>query len=178
MQLRGAALIEDKGQDTRPSVSRSTVDGSTVSSAPHPFPARPATALPGSDTRQAPQLRASSTVIGYEGSELISICRHTERDTTRAGTPALLVLEVSGDIDLDTAPTLQAALTSAIERHRYVCCDLAGVGFFGAAGANTILSAWRHADETGCAFTVRGIHGTTKWVLQIAGLDGVVVSGT
>jgi anti-anti-sigma factor len=111
-------------------------------------------------------------VAGPDGTELIKVGRHTEAGDDHAR----LVLDVSGDIDADTAPVLHAALSAAIDRHRHVCCDLTGVDFLGAAGANTIIAALRHADETDCAFTVRGVHGLAARVFRITGLDALIPS--
>jgi anti-anti-sigma factor len=115
-------------------------------------------------------------VTGSDGTELIKISRH--REPAPAGDRALLVVDVSGDVDLDTAPLLNAALIGAVTENRQVCCDLTRVTFLSAAGANTIAAALRYAGEAGCAFTVRGVHGITTRVLQITGLDTVLVART
>ena len=151
--------------------TRSAVDGSIVS---FPLPTRQTAGMPGPDiARPAPPLRPSGTVTGYDGSELVTIRLHDEPVRTRAGDQAQLVVDVSGEIDADTAPLLHAALADAIGRRRHVCCDLTGVDFLAAAGANTIMAARRYADETGCAFTVRGVHGIAARVFHITGLDTV-----
>jgi anti-anti-sigma regulatory factor len=57
-----------------------------------------------------------------------------------------------------------------------VCCDLSRTEFLGAAAVNTILAALREADDAGCVFTVRGVHGLGVRVFQITGLDAVLAS--
>jgi anti-anti-sigma factor len=120
------------------------------------------------------------TVTAADGTVLIEISRHTENsaagDPGNATPSPLVVVEVVGDIDVDTASVLHTALTYAIEGNRHVCCDLSRVAFLGAAGVNTVLAALRHADSAGCAFTVRGVHGVSARVFQITGLDALLAS--
>jgi anti-sigma B factor antagonist len=59
-----------------------------------------------------------------------------------------LVLSVAGEVDLDTAPQLQAAIMDAIDRTAGAACivDLTGVSFLGSAGLTALLSTTRHAE--------------------------------
>ena len=125
-------------------------------------------------------LRTSLTVTSFDGTVLLEISRHAENAAAAlldSSSPLpLVVVDVVGDIDLDTAPLLLTALTHAVKGNRHVCCDLSRVGFLGAAGVNTILAALRTADDTGCAFTVRGVHGLSARVFQITGLDTLLAA--
>jgi anti-anti-sigma factor len=101
--------------------------------------------------------------------------------TDPAGVPILTVtLELisgvatviaDGDVDVDTAPLLRAAVIAAVDRHPRVCCDLRGVTFFGAAGSSALAAGHRRAAEAGARLEVRGAHGTTRRVLELTGLD-------
>jgi anti-anti-sigma factor len=132
--------------------------------------------LPSAVPDLRPEPRAFGVVTGADGTELIRICRY--REPASAGDRALLVVDVSGDVDLDTAPLLDAALTGAITENRHVCCDLTRVTFLSAAGARTIMAAMRSADEAGCVFTVRGVHGIATRVFRITGLDTALAART
>lgn len=136
----------------------------------HPPPSRPPTGL-GSGSGDASR-RVSATVAGFDGVPIATITRYQEPpgDDPGAGR-ALAVVAVIGDLDADTAPLLRMALTDAINSRSQVCCELGGTEFFGAAGANTLLTAQRHATAAGCRFTVRGVHGIARWVLAVTGLD-------
>jgi len=135
-----------------------------------------ASVLENSDVRdRGTSLQPTGTVTGVDGTVLVTISRHTE-GRGNLGDAALVVVDVVGDIDLSTAPLLQISLARAIERDRQVCCDLSRVQFLGADAVNTILTAVRIADETGCTFTVRGVHGIGARVFQITGLDSVLAS--
>ena len=157
-------------------VVRSTVPTSRHSSS---APAEPTTADPDTLHRGA-SLPVAATMTGADGTVLVTISRHTEhpvpQPTGSSTQTPLVVVDVVGEIDADTAALLHSALTSAVRRHRRVCCDLSRVAFLGAAGVNTILDVLHTADNTGCVFTVRGVHGISARVFQITGLDAVLAA--
>ena len=148
-------------------------------SRPSSSPTEPATNdLDASDC--APSAQVSSTITADDGTVLATISRRTEHASLelagRPNQPPLVVIDVDGDLDADTAPLLHTALTSAVRRNRHVCCDLNQVAFLSAAGVNTILDTLRHADDAGCVFTVRGVHGISARVFQITGLDALLAA--
>jgi anti-anti-sigma factor len=91
-----------------------------------------------------------------------------------SGASGTLVAAVAGEIDLVTAPLLQAALVDAVDHHREVCCDLSEVTFFGAAGINALVIAHERAARAGSRLLIRGAHGITRRVLQITGLEDLL----
>jgi len=146
----------------------------------NPMPSRPETQL----TRPAPEtsserptplgrpLEVSATVAGFDGAVIGSVTRHREAARSDSAFPHdLLVVSLDGDLDADTGPLLQGALIEALAASPSVCCDLSRVTFFGAAGANTVVAAHLRATATGRQFTVRGVHGITRWVLAVTRLD-------
>jgi anti-anti-sigma factor len=59
---------------------------------------------------------------------------------------APLVVGVSGEIDIASAPKLRAELLGALRRHgTRLALDLGGVTFMDCAGVNVLLAARRHA---------------------------------
>jgi anti-sigma B factor antagonist len=121
-------------------------------------------------------------MTGADGTVLATVSRHTEHPLPEqpgsSERPPLIVIDVAGDIDADTAPLLHTALIHAVRRNRQVCCDLSRVAFLGAAGVNAILAVLPTADDTGCVLTVRGVHGIGTRVFQITGLDAVLAART
>jgi anti-anti-sigma factor len=122
-------------------------------------------------------------VTGFDGTVLVTISRHTEFPNARGGPEGsgdapLVVVDVVGDIDTDTSPMLQTALSHAIRRNPQVCCDLSQVAFLGAAAVNTIFAALADADQNGCVFTVRGVHGFGARVFQVTGLTEFLAART
>ncbi|PRX13937.1 STAS domain-containing protein [Actinoplanes italicus] len=99
---------------------------------------------------------------------------HVRSRHTWIGGFRIAVVQVSGDVDADGVQVLRAALLHALGRDAVVRCDLSGVGFFGAAGANTLAAAGLQAVEAGRRLELCGVHGVTRRVLVIAGLDRVL----
>jgi anti-anti-sigma factor len=135
--------------------------------------------VPDGAAEPSPHLRAgldvTATVAGHDGTVLCRVTRSRERTSTGpVHRHELIVVSVDGDLDADTSPLLHLALTQALDGVQEVCCDLSGVAFFGAAGANTILAAHLHATATGRRFTVRGVQQNTRRVLAVTGLDAVL----
>ena len=128
--------------------------------------------------RQGPHLDrlfadgAAATISDERGATLVTIVRHVEPKVASLDT--LTVFAVDGEIDVDTAPLLQAALMGALDGHDAVCCDLSHVTFFGAAAANTLFAAYRHAAARERTFLVRGAHGMTELVLTAVDPDGLI----
>ncbi|MEV4757054.1 STAS domain-containing protein [Micromonospora sp. NPDC049559] len=101
--------------------------------------------------------------------------RHNEpSDPTALVSADRLVVVVSGDVDLATAPSLRQALESAIDVHPDVCCDLREVTFFSAAGISALVYARQRADRAGSRFHIRGARGITRRILRITGLEMVL----
>ena len=114
----------------------------------------------------------SATVAGFDGVVIGRVTRHREASLTGPALwQELIVVSVTGDLDADTSPLLDIALTQALDANPNVCCDLSRATFFDAAGANTVLAAHLRAAATGRQFTVRGVHGITRLVLSITRLD-------
>jgi anti-anti-sigma factor len=115
------------------------------------------------------------SVAGFDGTVIATICCRIEPPSSPTdGEAPMSVVSVEGDVDLDTAPLLEQALVLAINDRPRTCLDLCRVGFFSAAGVHVLLAANRHATRLGHSLTLRGVHGVTKRVLAIVGLDHVI----
>ncbi|WP_436529677.1 STAS domain-containing protein [Actinoplanes sp. HUAS TT8] len=92
-------------------------------------------------------------------------------------TPESALVCAQGEVDVDTADVLASALEHAIRAYPLVTCDLGGVTFFGAAGANVIAIARDRGDARGHRLELVGVTGAARDVLLIAGL-GTVLRGS
>ena len=115
-------------------------------------------------------LGVAGTVAGPSGATLLSVTLRAEPPEDGAAR-ALFVVAAAGEVDVDTASLLYAALDDAVDRHGVVCCDLSEVGFLDAAGITALMRAYQRAKETGSVLTVRGAHGVAQRVLQICGVE-------
>jgi len=118
-----------------------------------------------------PDGAVSATVLNNDGTVLFAVCHHVAPDTGPGGAAEVAV---TGGVDLDTAPLLHKMLLEAVDGSGRVRCDLAGVDFFGAAGAGALLAAHEHAVDAGSVLTVSGVRGITRTVFDIVGLDRVL----
>ncbi|MER7893232.1 STAS domain-containing protein [Micromonospora sp. NPDC094482] len=85
--------------------------------------------------------------------------------------PDTVIVRVTGDLDLDTCPSLLLSLLAAVGEHPTVCCDLSEVTFCCAAGVSALLTVAHEAEGCGHRFVVRGAHGVTARVLRDTGVD-------
>lgn len=89
----------------------------------------------------------------------------------------LVVLRVSGEVDMLTAPTL----ADHVRRHfdgpaRALVFDLTGVDFLGSAGLAVLAEAATHASEAGVPIRVVATSHAVLRPLQVTGLDGVLAT--
>ena len=85
---------------------------------------------------------------------------------------AAVVLMVSGDIDVTSAPALDSAIRRAVTTTglELVQVDLSEVDFLDSSGISSLLLGRRGADERGVAFRVTGAHGIARQVLELTGV--------
>ena len=84
---------------------------------------------------------------------------------------APLVVAVSGEIDIASAPKLREELLSALRRHgARLALDLRGVTFMDCAGVNVLLAARRHARLDGGWVRVARASRRARNILMLAGL--------
>lgn len=81
------------------------------------------------------------------------------------------VVMARGEIDLDTAPSLERALADALRAYREVVLDLTYVTFMDCAGLNVLVAARRQADLHGRRFAVHGAGCAVARLLEITGMD-------
>lgn len=84
------------------------------------------------------------------------------------------VMAVAGEIDLYTAPRLQAEFTRLLESEPdRVVIDMSGVEFCDSTGMNVLLSALKRLRERGGTLEVAAPRPAVRKILQVTGLDSV-----
>ncbi len=84
------------------------------------------------------------------------------------------ILTVVGEIDLYTAPRLQAEFTRLLETGPdRVVIDMSGVEFCDSTGMNVLLSALKRMRERGGRLEVASPRPAVRKILQVTGLDSV-----
>jgi anti-anti-sigma factor len=95
-------------------------------------------------------------------------------DTTEA--EGRLVVAVRGELDLATAPALEAVLLPALRAGGSVVLDLRPLEFMDSTGVRVIVAAHVAGGESGGALTLvrTDPDGPVGRVLEISGLDGIL----
>jgi anti-sigma B factor antagonist len=84
------------------------------------------------------------------------------------------VVTATGELDLYTAPRLQAALAGLLRGDvDRIVVDLAGVEFCDSTGMNVLLSAMKRIKEQGGSLELAAPRPAVKRILQVTGRDGV-----
>jgi anti-sigma B factor antagonist len=90
----------------------------------------------------------------------------------RRGDAAVVV--PTGELDLATAPALEASLSRAFtEAAPRVVLDLRELEFIDSSGLRTLLTARRRAEEAGSGFSLVAGHAALERTLEIAGVHKV-----
>jgi anti-anti-sigma factor len=88
-----------------------------------------------------------------------------------------VVAEVSGEIDMASAPWLRETLLVAIRRHGpVICVDLRGVTFLDCSGVNVLLATARRAQLDGGRMQVVRPSQAAWRVIKLLGLQGLLRS--
>jgi anti-sigma B factor antagonist len=85
------------------------------------------------------------------------------------------VVVPTGELDLATAPALEAALERAFasEGAGRVVLDLRELEFIDSSGLRTLLTARKHAEDAGSGFSLIAGHRGLDRTLEIAGVHSV-----
>lgn len=86
----------------------------------------------------------------------------------------VIMVMVSGAVDLQTAPQVSDALAQAQQRATAVGLDLRQVEFLGSAGLSALVDAARRSDETGGRLAILATNHAVMRAVQVTGLDEVL----
>lgn len=82
------------------------------------------------------------------------------------------VVEVIGEVDLDTAPQLgEQALSALNDISRHLVVDLSQVGFMDSTGLKVLLATQRRATLADGSFVLVGATRPVRRILELTGLD-------
>jgi anti-sigma B factor antagonist len=105
----------------------------------------------------------SSSNAGFQDGQVVNVTVETQ---DRA-----VLLAVSGDIDMVTAPEFEKAMLASLrDRPARLVVDLGEVSFLGSAGLTALVAAYREAGEH-TSMRVVAENTVTARPLQLTGLD-------
>ncbi|MEA3075230.1 MAG: anti-sigma factor antagonist [Actinomycetota bacterium] len=85
------------------------------------------------------------------------------------------LVQVAGEIDASTAPTLGEALEAAIDQDmRTVVVDAAGITFIDSSGLSVLVAAHKRLKAGGGELVVASASAPVRRLLGISGLDRVL----
>ncbi|MFJ3174320.1 STAS domain-containing protein [Streptomyces roseus] len=87
-----------------------------------------------------------------------------------------VVVRVGGEMDIDRAPMLRAALHAAITQEggpAEIVVDVAALSFCDSAGLNAFISARRTAGEHGRSISLRNPTPQFRRLLKLTGAEGL-----
>jgi anti-anti-sigma factor len=95
---------------------------------------------------------------------------------TTGESPERAVITVDGEVDIESAPQLAAAVYDAFASGRHVVIDLSAVAFLDSSGLNVLLDAWRDADRVGLGLSVVAPPGSpARRILDLTELSDTLV---
>jgi anti-sigma B factor antagonist len=84
------------------------------------------------------------------------------------------VVEVGGEIDVETAPRMRAALAAAVDAGLPVVVDLGAVTFMDSFGFGVLAAAHQQGARAGTPVALRAVSHRIRHLLGLLGLDAVL----
>lgn len=86
-----------------------------------------------------------------------------------------VVLSVSGEIDMQTAPALRAQVDDLDVSHRTLVLDLEGVAFVDSSGLGALLGIKKQQDRGGGRLLLARVSPAVSRIIEITKMDRVFV---
>ena len=84
------------------------------------------------------------------------------------------VVDVGGEVDIETAPRMRAALAAAVDAGLPVVVDLGGVTFMDSFGFGVLAAAHQRGARAGTPVLLRAVSHRIRHLLDLLGLDAVM----
>jgi anti-sigma B factor antagonist len=84
------------------------------------------------------------------------------------------VVDVAGEVDVDTAPRMRAALDAAVGAGLPVVVDLGSVTFMDSFGFGVLAAAHQRGASAGTPVLLRAVSHRIRHLLGLLGLDAVL----
>ncbi len=84
------------------------------------------------------------------------------------------VVDVGGEVDVETAPRMRAALAAAVDAGLPVVVDLGGVTFMDSFGFGVLAAVHQRGEQAGTPVLLRAVSQRIRRLLGLLGLDAVL----
>ena len=86
----------------------------------------------------------------------------------------ITVVDIGGEVDIETAPRMRAALAAAIDAGQPVVVDLGAVTFMDSFGFGVLAAAHRQGAQAGTPVLLRAVSHRIRNLLGLLGLDEIL----
>jgi anti-sigma B factor antagonist len=83
------------------------------------------------------------------------------------------IVELSGDVDLDSSPKVRSVLLESVGNKRGVLVDMSAVSYIDSSGIASLVEAYQSARRGGTTFALVAVSDAAMRVLELARLDQV-----
>jgi anti-anti-sigma factor len=89
-------------------------------------------------------------------------------------TDGVTLVDVAGEVDIETAPRMRAALAAAIDAGQPIVVDLGAVTFMDSFGFGVLAAAHQQGARAGTPVLLRAVSHRIRHLLGLLGLDEVL----
>lgn len=83
------------------------------------------------------------------------------------------IVELSGDIDLDSSPKVRSVLLESVGARRGVLVDMSAVSYIDSSGVASLVEAYQSARRASTSFALVAVSDAAMRVLELARLEQV-----
>ena len=83
------------------------------------------------------------------------------------------IVALTGDVDLQTSPTVRQKLLESLEKHKRIIVDLSAVNYIDSSGVASLVEAFQVSRKKGNTFALASVSPAAMRVLSLARLDKV-----
>lgn len=83
------------------------------------------------------------------------------------------VVALTGDVDLQTSPTVRHQLLESLEKYPQIVVDLSAVNYIDSSGVASLVEAFQVSRRKGTSFALANVSAAAMRVLSLARLDKV-----
>ena len=85
----------------------------------------------------------------------------------------VLVVSLTGDVDLESSPRARAVLLECVGRKRTVFVDMSAIAYIDSSGVASLVEAFQSARKAGNRFALVAVSEAALRVLRLARLDRI-----
>ena len=85
----------------------------------------------------------------------------------------VLVISLSGDVDLESSPRARTVLLDCVNQKRTVLVEMSGIAYIDSSGVASLVEAFQSARKSGSRFALVAVSDAALRVLQLARLDRI-----